>query len=122
VWINDKKITSENNDPTKELYLRSVQKDQVKLLWKLSISKWKILSGLKSEELAPKINQDNQVEIEMTLKTNQTFILRTSEVVEGKAVMELIRRKAEEGKAQNSGNSKKPAAAADGGSETKTTR
>lgn len=97
VWINDKKITSETNDKEKELYLKSVQKDRVKLLWKLSMSKWKILSGRK-EEAAPTVNKDNQVETTIELKVNQTFILSTLGVVEGRAVIALLKKKAEEKK------------------------
>lgn len=99
VWINDKKITSETNDKEKELYLKSVQKDHIKLLWKLSMSKWKILSGRK-EEVAPIVNKDNQVETTIDLKINQTFILSTSSVVEGRAVIALLKKKAEEKKAK----------------------
>lgn len=92
VWINDKKITSKTNDPQKELFVRSVTKDQVKILWKLSLSKWKIISG-KKEEFAPKINSENQIEVRFQLKPNQTFILSSNKVVEGKALVALQKKK-----------------------------
>ena len=106
VWINQQKITSENNQKDRELYLKSVQKDRVKILWKLSISKWKILSGRKSEEFAPKINKDNQVEVEFELRTNQTFILSTANIVEGRAVIALLKQREDEKKAEKEGKSK----------------
>jgi len=42
---------------------------------------------LRSESLAPKINNNNQVEIDFTLQPNQTFILSSSKVVNGKAFL-----------------------------------
>ncbi len=83
VWINNKKITYEDNKASNELYLISVTRSDVDILWTISISKWKILSGKKSEALAPKINNKNQVEISFKLKPNQTYVLRSDKVVEG---------------------------------------
>jgi hypothetical protein len=98
VWINDKKITTKNNIKKNELYIKKLNESQADIVWKLSVSKWKIISGKKSEESAPKINRDNQVEIYFTLKPNQTFMLVNNEVVEGRAVIGLINRKKEEEK------------------------
>jgi hypothetical protein len=87
LWINDKKYTAKNNKPENELYFKLVERDKVNIIWKLSVSKWKILSGLRSESLAPKINNNNQVEINFTLYPNQTFVLSSSKVVNGKAFL-----------------------------------
>lgn len=86
VWINDKKISNESNKEGSELYIKSTSRDSVEVLWTLSLSKWKILSGKKSEDQAPKINENNQVEISFELKPNQTYILSLESVVEGKVV------------------------------------
>jgi hypothetical protein len=94
VWINDKKITSKTNDSKKELFVKSIKKDRVKILWKLSLSKWKIISG-KKEEFAPAINAENQIEVRFELKPNQTFILSSNKVVEGKALVALQKKKEE---------------------------
>ena len=59
VWIGDKKISTATNEKSAQLFLKSIQRDSVKVLWTLPVSKWKILSG-KSEESAPKINENNQ--------------------------------------------------------------
>jgi hypothetical protein len=99
IWINDQKITPESNKKENELYVKFVERDSVKFLWKLSVTKWKILSGKVSEQLAPKVNQNNQVEVNFTLKQNQTFILSTNSVVEGKAVVALLKKREEDRKA-----------------------
>ena len=85
LWINDKKYTAKSNKVESELYFKSVERDKVNIIWKLSVSKWKILSGLRSESLAPKINNNNQVEIDFTLHPNQTFVISSNKVVNGKA-------------------------------------
>jgi hypothetical protein len=84
VWINNQKITSLSNKKDDEIYLKNVQKDKAKLLWQLSVSKWKILSGYSSEDAPPEVSADNKVQIEFELKPNQTFILSSKRVVEGK--------------------------------------
>ena len=103
VWINNQKITSFTNYKTNELYVRSVEKDKVRLLWTLSISKWKILSGKNSEDFAPKLNEHNQVEVEFELRPNQTFILVANKVVEGRAASFIKKDETE----KNSKSSKK---------------
>lgn len=101
IWINDQKITPKTNQKNKELYIKKVYANQIDVVWKLSITKWKIISGKKSETIAPKINKDNQIEVSFSLKPNQTFMLSNNSVVEGKAVINLIKKKEK----QNSINS-----------------
>lgn len=86
VWLNGEKITHENNIPGRELYITSLQKDKVSVLWTLSATKWKILIGKRSEEMESKINERNQVEVEFELKPNQTYILLNNSTVEGNAI------------------------------------
>ena len=93
VWINNQKITSETNKNSKELFVKEIYSDHAKILWSLSISKWKILAGKKSDDAAPKLNAKNNVEIEFNLKPNQTFILGSGHVVEGRAVVNLVKEK-----------------------------
>lgn len=93
VWINEQKITNESNSRDNELHISNVKSDRAKIVWKMSVSKWKILSGKNSEEFAPKINENNQVEIEFELKPNQTFVLSTNSVFEGKASTSYIKKK-----------------------------
>lgn len=98
VWINEQKITSKNNGKEKELFVESVQKDQIKILWKLSVSKWKIISGKNSEDSVPKTNDNNQIEVRFSLKPNQTFILSTNAIVEGKALIAVMKKREDEKK------------------------
>lgn len=100
VWINRQKITYDSNQKDKEFYVKSIQKDRVKVLWKISLSKWKILSNSKPESEAPKVNANNQIEVEFELKQNQTFMLNTRSVVEGKAAIALMRKREEERRAK----------------------
>jgi len=93
IWINDQKITPKTNQKNKELYIKKVHENRIDVIWKLSITKWKIISGKKSETIAPKINKDNQIEVYFSLKPNQTFMLSNNSVVEGKAVINLIKKK-----------------------------
>jgi predicted nucleic acid-binding Zn ribbon protein len=85
--------TKDSSSSENELYFKSVSQDRATIIWRLSISKWKILSGKKSEEYAPKINENNQVEVEFTLKPNQTFILSSNKVADGRAVDSINRKK-----------------------------
>jgi hypothetical protein len=82
VWINDTKISARNNNASNELYIKSINHHKAYIAWTMSISKWKILTNAKSELDAP-INAKNQVEFNFTLRFNQTFILKSSNVVEG---------------------------------------
>ena len=95
LWINDKKFVASSNSNENELYFKNITQDKATIVWRLSISKWKILSGKKSEEYAPKINENNQVEVEFSLKPNQTFILGSNKVVDGRAV-DSINKKSKE--------------------------
>jgi hypothetical protein len=88
VWIGGQKITSTSNSKNNEIYLKVVEKDRTKILWTLSVSKWKILSGKQSEESAPKINAKGQVEVEFELKPNQTFILSSGVISEGRITIQ----------------------------------
>lgn len=83
VWINDHKISSSNNKPSNELYIKSINEDEVNIVWIMSTSKWKILTNTKSDDGAP-INANNQVEFDFTLSFNQTYMLNGNKTVEGK--------------------------------------
>jgi len=94
VWINDKKITSETNKKSKELFLKSVEKDRVSILWNVSPSKLKVLLGSKADTLNLKTNSEGQIEVKFALQPNQTFMLGSNSVVEGKLVTNMIKQKA----------------------------
>jgi hypothetical protein len=83
VWINGKKISVSDNKTTNELYVKSIKNDEVVLVWTMGLSKWKILSGKKSDEQAP-LNSSNQAEVVFAIKVGQTYVLRTGKIFEGK--------------------------------------
>ncbi len=84
IWINDKKIMANNNNPENEIYVTNINFNKVDIIWKLSLSKWKILSRNKSENLIPEINEQNQVVLNFSLKSNQSFSLADNLVIEGR--------------------------------------
>lgn len=85
-WINGNKITNENNKKNNAIYIKSINNKQAKIRWKMGISKWRVLSGRKNPDTEIyKINKiNNQIEIDFTLKTNQTYNLVNNKVTEGK--------------------------------------
>ncbi len=85
IWVNNTKINSAENNPKKELFVKAINQDSVKIRWAIGMSKWKILSGNNSDVM-PKVNAENQVEVDFVLKPNQTFVLGSNNVVEGRAV------------------------------------
>lgn len=93
VWINDQKITNNNNSLAREIYLSSVKNDSVAITWRLSLSKWRILSKQSVEATPPNLNSENQVELEFVLKPNQTYALGANKVIEGRAAAALLKKK-----------------------------
>lgn len=83
VWINNEKITSDNNDPNNEYYISEISKNKVTITWSLGITKWKIITG-KSDQDIPKTNKDNQIVNVFSLRPNQTYILSDNKIIEGK--------------------------------------
>ncbi|MBU6140051.1 MAG: hypothetical protein KGP29_00640 [Proteobacteria bacterium] len=84
VWVNEQKITPSSNRPEKEIYLSSVKNDLIAITWKLSLSKWKILSQQGPEAETPELNESNQVVVKFELKPNQTFSLAENRIFEGR--------------------------------------
>ena len=85
VWINDQKITSEDNLKNNEIYIKSIQKDEISVVWTIGLSKWKVLMGVKSEEKLSEVNNKNQVVKKFKLKPNQTYLLLYETIIEGSA-------------------------------------
>lgn len=85
IWVNNQKITSRKNKKEEEIFAKKVTKEKVKLIWQMSLSKWKILSKTPENSTdTPPINKDNKVEIEIELKQNQTYVLSKKKIFEGK--------------------------------------
>lgn len=82
VWINDKKITSDNNRKGNELFLSSVTKYEISVTWTLSHTKWQILRGNTRIDNMRE-NEKEQIEIWFKLKPHQTYLLIGNVVAEG---------------------------------------
>ncbi len=104
IWINEQKITNKNNSKKKELYVISLTKDLANILWQMPLSKWQIISGKKKLDIPPQVNAENNVETRFTLMPNQTFVLGSKSVVEGKEVINLVKKQELERKSANSAN------------------
>ncbi len=86
IWLNKNKITSYNNNKDNEFFVEKISQNKADILWTLSLSKWRVLSGKIGNENLPNTNDKNQALIRFSLKTNQTFILRYNNIIEGKQV------------------------------------
>lgn len=86
VWINDKKITSDENDPEKEFYIKHINRNYIDLVWTLGVTKWKIITG-KNDNQLPEKNDKNQIVNSFKLRPNQTYVLADDSVVEGKVTI-----------------------------------
>ena len=84
IWLNDDKITAEQNIPSNEMYMNRVSQDKIEILWTLTFSKWKILLSREDARAKPFINEDNQVELRFSLSPHQTYILDYDLVVDGR--------------------------------------
>ncbi len=94
-WINNSKITSANNNRGNEFFIKKINGEQASIVWTLSPSKWRALTGKSAEAIESKVNEKNQVEVEFTLKINQTFILKLNYIAEGKNVSSAINKSEE---------------------------
>ncbi len=83
IWLNNKKITSETNKSDKELFVKSIDRNQVSIQWNVSPTKLKVLVGSKAEDKF-QTNANGLVEIKFSLRPNQTYVLGNDKVTEGK--------------------------------------
>lgn len=86
IWINDKRITSDDNEINNELYIESISPNKAVILWSLGLTKWKILTNSNDETQNPELNENNQIVNRFTISPNQTYILKTNKIIEGKII------------------------------------
>jgi hypothetical protein len=84
VWVNDKKITSQENDKKNDIFISSIQKNMASIIWNISPSKLRVLIGEKAEEFSSKINKNGLIEVKFNLHPNQSYILSSEKIIEGK--------------------------------------
>jgi hypothetical protein len=85
VWVNGNKITSKTNNLEDEFYIKEANKDTILITWSLGLTKWKILTNSGDEAEIPELNQDNKIIYEFKLSPNQTYVLKTQAIIEGKS-------------------------------------
>jgi hypothetical protein len=91
VWLNNKKITSFSNNPRKEIFIKKIDGQKIKIIWTIGISKWKILMGRNNDSSSlPKTNELSQVKVKFSLRPNQTYSLREAKITEGKKVDKVV--------------------------------
>lgn len=83
IWLNKSKVTSEDNNMKNEFYVNKITSKNANITWRIPLSKWKILVST-SVKSNPKII-DNYVHVNFTLRSNQTFSIRTGQISEGKS-------------------------------------
>ncbi len=86
IWLNKDKVTHDENNRKNEFYVEKINGRQASILWTLSLSKWRILSGKSQNETTQYSNDNNQVLVRFTLRPNQTYVLKFDKVFEGKDI------------------------------------
>ena len=84
IWINGSKISSVNNVKGSDIFIASVNPHEADIVWSLSPRKWRIVSQLPLNIKTPPLNNFDQVEINIKLKSNQSYILKHDRIVNGK--------------------------------------
>ena len=86
IWINGNKITTQSNNPSNAIYIKSINHNMADIVWRMGITKWKVLTQKEEvdEEIYNVITQTNQVEARFKLKINQTYNLTNNQITEGK--------------------------------------
>lgn len=86
VWLNGDKITKENNLPSNPIFIKLVDSNKVSISWSMGLSKWRVLTGKEEVGNGVVVGKDNQIQLNFSLKPNQTYSLLTNKVTEGRNV------------------------------------
>jgi hypothetical protein len=87
VWANDQKIIKKN-DEDKDIRVLSVSPRKVKFLWSISKTKWDIINANRKISEKNYNIQDDKVELKFTLEPNQSFMLFSNKIIEGRIKQE----------------------------------
>ena len=83
VWINDSKITNENNK-NRDIIIKKITPNYINIVWSFDLSQWDIVNPNKIiPEDMYKI-KDNIVSIFLRMSPNQTYIVRDNKILEGR--------------------------------------
>lgn len=83
-WINEKRISNEDNKKDNEFYVENIAPNKAVIVWSLGLTKWKILTNSNDDVQTPELNKNNQIVNRFTISPNQTYILKTNKIIEGK--------------------------------------
>lgn len=85
-WINGDKIVFEDNLEENPIYIKSISNNKANINWSMGLSKWRVLTGKQDidEEIYNLNKETNQIELNFTLRTNQTYNLVSNKITEGK--------------------------------------
>ena len=89
VWINDKKITNHTNlNKDNEFFIKNISDKKVDIVRRVSKTKWSYINS--SNKITPDEYKivDNNVEFEVALSPNQTFVASKNKIIEGKYINE----------------------------------
>ena len=83
VWINDSKITNENNE-NRDIIIKKITPNYINIVWSFDLNQWDIVNPNKIiPEDMYKI-KDNIVSIFLRMSPNQTYIVRDNKIWEGR--------------------------------------
>lgn len=83
VWINDSKITNENNK-NRDIIIKKITPNYINIVWSFDLNQWDIVNPNKIiPEDMYKI-KDNIVSIFLRMSPNQTYIVRDNKILEGR--------------------------------------
>ena len=89
VWVNDIKITNNTNlNKDNEFIVKNINSEKVDIIRRVSKTKWSYINSNNKITADEYKIVDNNVEFEVTLSPNQTFVASKNEIIEGKYVNE----------------------------------
>ena len=85
VWINNIKITNNNNSKDNEFYIRDIDNRRIVLQWNISEFKWNYVNKMNSiPKQKYKVLDDGSVELVLILYSNQSYLPFADQIVEGR--------------------------------------
>lgn len=101
IWLNDTKITNEDNNKNNEFYIKDIDDKKIILQWNISEFKWSYVNKMNSiPKQKYKTLDDGSVELILVLYSNQSYLPFADQIVEGKYIEKQEKQK----KVDNLGN------------------
>lgn len=91
IWLNDKKITNQNNKDSNEFYVKNISDNKIILQWNISEFKWSYVNKMNAISKDKfKILENGNVELILALHPNQSYLPFSDNIIEGKYQEENI--------------------------------